>query len=105
MNIIIYLLLNRTTQGLCAYIKEQCPDEAEWAERGVVIGFDGRYNSQRFAELTTIVFLSHNFRVYQFKRMVGTPFVPYTVMRMHSLAGVMITASHNPKQENGYKVN
>ncbi|TDG49369.1 hypothetical protein AWZ03_004237 [Drosophila navojoa] len=98
------LVVIQTSQGLCAYIKEQCPDEAEWAERGVVIGFDGRYNSQRFAELTTIVFLSNNFRVFQFKRMVGTPFVPYTVMRMHSLAGVMITASHNPKQENGYKV-
>ncbi|XP_002006547.2 phosphoglucomutase-2 [Drosophila mojavensis] len=98
------LVIIQTSQGLCAYIKEQYPDEAEWAVRGVVIGFDGRYNSQRFAELTAIVFLSNNFRVYQFKRMVGTPFVPYTVMRMNSLAGVMITASHNPKQENGYKV-
>lgn len=94
----------RTAQGVCAYIKEQYPDEASWAEQGVVVGYDGRYNSQRFAELTAIVFLSQNFRVYLFRRIVPTPFVPYTVQRLSCLGGVMVTASHNPKQDNGYKV-
>ncbi|EDW60255.1 glucose 1,6-bisphosphate synthase [Drosophila virilis] len=98
------LVVIQSAQGVCAYIKEQYPDEASWAEQGVVVGYDGRYNSQRFAELTAIVFLSQNFRVYLFRRIVPTPFVPYTVQRLSCLGGVMVTASHNPKQDNGYKV-
>ncbi|XP_034475978.1 glucose 1,6-bisphosphate synthase-like [Drosophila innubila] len=98
------LVVIQAAQGLCAYLMEQYPEESMWPERGIVVGFDGRYNSQRFAELTAIVFLSSNFRVYLFERPVPTPFVPYTIQRLNCLAGVMVTASHNPKQENGYKI-
>ncbi|XP_060657247.1 glucose 1,6-bisphosphate synthase-like [Drosophila nasuta] len=98
------LVIIQSSQGLCEYLKEQYPDESVWSDRGVVIGFDGRYNSQRFAELTAITFLSNNFRVYLFKCYVPTPFIPYSIIRLNCLAGVMVTASHNPKQDNGYKI-
>ncbi|KAH8258476.1 hypothetical protein KR038_012035 [Drosophila bunnanda] len=98
------LVVIQTAQGLCEYIKTQYPNQEDWSERGVVFGFDGRYNSHRFAELSAIVFLNNDFKVYQFKRYVPTPFVPYAIIRLQCLAGVMVTASHNPKEDNGYKV-
>lgn len=73
-------------------------------ERGVVFGFDGRYNSKRFAELSTTVFLNNKIKVYLYSRTVPTPFVPFAIMQKKCLAGVMVTASHNPKEDNGYKV-
>ncbi|XP_017835874.1 glucose 1,6-bisphosphate synthase [Drosophila busckii] len=98
------LIVVQTAQGLMTYLKDQYPEPATWADQGIVVGFDARYNSQRFAELTAIVFLNNGFRVFLFRRYVATPFVPYTVTRLNCLAGVMVTASHNPKQDNGYKV-
>lgn len=94
----------RTAQGLCEYIKEQCPDKSEWAKRGIVIGYDARHHSKRFAELTAIVFLANNFRVHLYRLFVATPIVPYTIIKLQCLAGVQVTASHNPKDDNGYKV-
>ncbi|XP_068144164.1 glucose 1,6-bisphosphate synthase [Drosophila tropicalis] len=98
------LVVIQTAQGLCAYLKEQYPNEEDWKSRGIVIGYDGRYNSQRFAELTAIVFLNNNFLVYLYTRFVATPLVPFAILRLRCLAGVQVTASHNPKQDNGYKV-
>ncbi|XP_034107122.1 phosphopentomutase isoform X3 [Drosophila albomicans] len=98
------LVVVQTAQGLCAYIKEQYPDKSIWSERGIVIGYDARHNSKRFAELSAFVFLANGFRVYLFKRFVATPFVPFTIKQRNCLAGVQVTASHNPKQDNGYKV-
>ncbi|KAH8252906.1 hypothetical protein KR032_002633 [Drosophila birchii] len=98
------LVVIQTAQGLCEYIKTQYPNRDDWGERGVVFGYDGRYNSQRFAELSAIVFLNNDFKVYQYRRYVATPLVSYSVIRLQCLAGVMVTASHNPKEDNGYKV-
>ncbi|KAH8355238.1 hypothetical protein KR093_009389, partial [Drosophila rubida] len=98
------LVIIQTAQGLCAYLKKQYPDKEKWADQGVVIGYDARHNSKRFAELTSTVFVNNGFRVYLFRQFVATPFVPYTILRYNCLAGVMVTASHNPKQDNGYKV-
>ncbi|XP_064536177.1 phosphopentomutase-like isoform X1 [Drosophila montana] len=98
------LVVIQTAQGLCAYLKKQYPDESSWSDQGLVIGYDSRHNSKRFAELSSVVFLNNNFRVYLFNRYVATPFVPFTILRLGCLAGVMVTASHNPKQDNGYKV-
>ena len=61
-------------------------------------------NSCRFAELTATVFVRKNYPVKLFNTFVPTPFVPYTVRKFNCLAGVMVTASHNPKEDNGYKV-
>ncbi|KAL5293439.1 PGM2 family protein [Megaselia abdita] len=96
------LVIVQTAQGLCDYIKSVFPPTD--FERGVVFGFDGRYNSKRFAELSTTVFLNNKIKVYLYSKTVPTPFVPFAIMQKNCLAGVMVTASHNPKEDNGYKV-
>lgn len=58
----------------------------------------------RFAELSACVFLSAGIPVWLYSRTVATPFVPFAVRELQCLAGVMVTASHNPKEDNGYKV-
>ena len=70
----------------------------------VVIGYDGRHNSQRFAELSANVFVDWGLKVYMFPSTTPTPFVPFAIRRLSLDAGIMVTASHNPKQDNGYKV-
>lgn len=57
-----------------------------------------------FAELSSCVFLNEGIPVYLYGEMVPTPFVPFAISHMNLLAGVMVTASHNPKEDNGYKV-
>lgn len=71
---------------------------------GVVIGFDARRNSHRWARLTGGVFHRMGFTVYLFSSITPTPWVPFTVQKKKAAVGIMITASHNPKQDNGYKV-
>nr|CAD7592928.1 unnamed protein product [Timema genevievae] len=95
------LVIIQTTQGLVTYLQEAC---TESVLRGVAIGYDGRYNSKRFAELTTAIILNRGIPVYLFSRVCPTPFIPYTVTHFNLSAGIMITASHNPKEDNGYKV-
>ncbi|RXN25513.1 phosphoglucomutase-2 [Labeo rohita] len=101
------LTIIQTTQGFCAYL-EQCFTDLK--QRGVVIGFDARANppsggsSKRFACLAASVFISRGVPVYLFSDITPTPYVPFTVSHLGLCAGVMVTASHNPKQDNGYKV-
>lgn len=71
--------------------------------RGIVIGHDHRLNSQRFAQIVEAVF-APVMKVYVFNTLVHTPLVPFSVKTLGAACGVMITASHNPKQDNGYKV-
>lgn len=75
-----------------------------WSEQGVVIGYDARYNSKLFAELCSIVFLNNNFRVHLFGNYVATPFVPFAILELGCLAGIMVTGCHYPKNINGLKV-
>ncbi|MBS0617384.1 MAG: phospho-sugar mutase [Spirochaetes bacterium] len=70
----------------------------------VVVGYDGRHNSEKFARLAEGVFLAAGVDVYAFERIVPTPLVPFAVRRLHADGGVMITSSHNAAQYNGYKV-
>jgi phosphomannomutase len=58
----------------------------------------------RFAQLTAAIFINENIPVYLYSQMTATPFVPYCISQLNALAGVMVTASHNPKEDNGYKV-
>lgn len=60
--------------------------------------------SRSFAELSACVFLNEGIPVYLYGEMVPTPFIPFAISHMNLLAGVMVTASHNPKEDNGYKV-
>ncbi|XP_076751636.1 phosphoglucomutase 2 [Xylocopa sonorina] len=95
------LVIVQTGQGLSTYILDSIVNAAE---KGIVIGYDGRHCSKRFAELTAAIFVAKNVRVYLFSKVVPTPFIPYGVLKYKCAAGIMITASHNPKNDNGYKV-
>ncbi|XP_057686038.1 glucose 1,6-bisphosphate synthase [Corythoichthys intestinalis] len=101
------LTVIQSTQGLCVYLLKCVPDAAR---RGVVVGFDTRgqpesgCSSQRLASLTAAVLLSRDVGVHLFSSYVPTPYVPFAVKELGAAAGVMITASHNPKEDNGYKV-
>lgn len=96
------LIIVQTTQGLLQYILSQKSQGAK--QSGIVIGFDGRHNSERFAKLTASVFVARGFKVHLFSSMIPTPFVPFGVRLLGAAAGIMITASHNPKMDNGYKL-
>ncbi|XP_034024596.1 glucose 1,6-bisphosphate synthase [Thalassophryne amazonica] len=101
------LTVIQSTQGLYSYL---CTCLADVCSRGVVIGFDTRghedsgCSSERLAKLTAAVMLSRDVVVHLFSTFVPTPYVPYAVKKLGAAAGVMITASHNPKEDNGYKV-
>nr|DBA32306.1 TPA: hypothetical protein GDO54_000107 [Pyxicephalus adspersus] len=94
-------------KGMYHYLQKCFPD---LPNRGVVVGYDTRGHaasnctSQRLAKLTAAVFLSRGVQVYLFSTYVPTPFVPYAVQKLRAIAGVMVTASHNRKEDNGYKV-
>uniref|UniRef100_A0A5S6QU03 Phosphoglucomutase-2 n=1 Tax=Trichuris muris TaxID=70415 RepID=A0A5S6QU03_TRIMR len=95
------LVVVQSTQGLCDYLLTLKPDPKELS---IVIGYDVRHNSRRFAELAGTVFLRKGVKVYFFSKYVPTPMVSYAVTYYKCDAGIMITASHNPKEDNGYKV-
>ncbi|KAI9493550.1 hypothetical protein BDB00DRAFT_822476 [Zychaea mexicana] len=95
------LTVLQTSQGLAKYLLETVHDAKE---RGVVIGHDHRHHSENFARLTAAAFITLGFRVWYYHAYIHTPLVPYTVKKKKAAAGIMITASHNPKQDNGYKV-
>ncbi|KAJ0398713.1 hypothetical protein P43SY_004130 [Pythium insidiosum] len=101
------LVIIQTTQGICRYLV-QVFGEAEAKRRGMAIGYDhraaGTLNSKRFAELTAAVCVHAGFKVYLYEGFVATPLVPFCIERKQCAAGVMVTASHNPKADNGYKV-
>eukprot|EP00164_Ancoracysta_twista_P004135 GFYU01005555.1.p1 GENE.GFYU01005555.1~~GFYU01005555.1.p1 ORF type:complete len:590 (+),score=200.02 GFYU01005555.1:92-1861(+) len=95
------LIITQTAQGLAAAVQEHTPDANS---KGIVIGYDGRYNSKKWADISAGVFASRGLKVHLFNTLVPTPFVAFGVSHLKAAAGVMITASHNPKQDNGYKV-
>lgn len=97
------LVIVQTAQGLVKYVKECFPSQQD-QDRGIVLSYDGRHNSKRFADLTAVIFINENIPVYLYSRMTATPFVPYCIVQTNALCGVMVTASHNPKEDNGYKV-
>jgi len=96
------LVIIQTTQGLANYLITVHGEKVK--TMGAVIGFDARHNSSRWARLAAGVFLRKGIKVYLFSKITPTPFVPFTVQRKSAAIGVMVTASHNPKDDNGYKV-
>lgn len=89
------------TEGLARLIDEK---GSEAQKRGVVISFDSRYHSRDFAEHAARVLGAHGIQVYLFDDLRPTPELSYAVRYLHTFAGINITASHNAKQYNGYKV-
>lgn len=106
-NRINWVTVLQTSQGLAKYVLGKNP-----ARPSVVIGHDHRHNSEDFAQITASVFLTAGFQVYYLENsndsedsgLAATPFVPFAVDFYRASCGVMITASHNPAADNGYKV-
>ncbi|EEC15079.1 phosphoglucomutase/phosphomannomutase, putative, partial [Ixodes scapularis] len=101
------LVIIQTSQGLAKYLLSTLPD---CTKKGVVISYDGRYNmvmnlfTSRFARLVAVAFLQLKIPVYLFSKITPTPFVPFAIHQLGCSGGIMVTASHNPKDDNGYKV-
>ncbi|THW39315.1 hypothetical protein D6D22_06354 [Aureobasidium pullulans] len=94
------LTVIQASQGLAEYLLRS---ETDVKTRGIVIGRDARHNSDKFAKLVAAVFVAKGIPV-KWLGQVHTPLVPYTVAHLNAAAGVMVTASHNPAADNGYKV-
>lgn len=101
MNMMNVFTVMRATQGLSMYIKTL--PEADQA-RGVVISYDTRRNSRLFAEKAAAVLAKNGIKAYLFDDVHPVPMLSYAVRYLKTIAGIMITASHNPKEYNGYKV-
>lgn len=86
------------TQGYANYLKKNHKKPI------VIIGFDSRKNSEKFAKRTASILAANGVQVLIYNRLLPTPLVSYAIRRMNGAGGVMITASHNPSKYNGYKV-
>ncbi|HYK75721.1 MAG TPA: phospho-sugar mutase [Daejeonella sp.] len=91
--------IGTATQGLANYLKKKYPGQ----EVKVAVAHDSRNNSDYFARIVAEVFSANGIHVYFFKEMRPTPQLSFAIRQLHCKSGVMITASHNPKEYNGYK--
>ncbi len=94
-------VVRRVTAGLARYLLARVPDVKT---RGVVVGRDGRRMSKEFAEDTAAVLTAAGIPVHYFADVAPTPLTAYAVGALGAAAAVMVTASHNPRADNGYKV-
>jgi len=92
------VLVAQAAAGISKYLKENFDDPS------VVIGYDARKNSHVFARDSAEIFSGFGIRAYLFEDLAATPMVAYAVKSLGASAGVMVTASHNPPGDNGYKV-
>ena len=88
------------TQGLSNYLLQEF---AELEQIKVVIGHDCRNNSRKFAEISADIFTANGIKVFLFEDLRPTPEVSYAIRKLGCQSGIMLTASHNPKEYNGYK--
>jgi len=88
------------TQGLCNYLNREFKQREQIS---VVVGHDCRNNSRLFAETVANIFSANGIKVYLFEDLRPTPEISYAIRRLGCQSGVIITASHNPKEYNGYK--
>jgi phosphomannomutase len=90
-----------TSLGLARHVLAAVPNAGS---RGIIIGYDGRHMSREFAEDAALVFAAAGIRALLFTHVVPTPVTSFAVKELAAAAGVMVTASHNPPEYNGYKV-
>ena len=91
--------VGRATQGLANFILKEGTQD-----KGVVISYDSRHMSKEFSELTALCLNANGIKTYVFKELRPVPELSFAVRKLGATAGVMITASHNPPEYNGYKV-
>ena len=92
--------LGKATQGLSNYLIQSFPNK----QLKVAIAFDCRHNSQKFAKIVADVFSANNIKVFLFEDLRPTPELSFAVKHLGCDAGIVLTASHNPPEYNGYKV-
>lgn len=93
--------VKRATKGVAEYIKSL---GQEYIEKGVAISYDTRKYSDLFAMSAARVLVANGIKVYMYKAPRPVPMLSYAVRKLGTVVGIMITASHNPKEYNGYKV-
>lgn len=93
--------VRRATQGLADYINSK---GQEAKDRGVVIAYDSRRMSREFSEEAALVLGANGIKAYLFRNLHATPQLSFAIRYLHCIAGIVITASHNPAEYNGYKV-
>lgn len=91
--------VGKATKGLCEYLKNEFA-----GEKSVVIAYDSRNNSNAFAECAAEVLCYNGIKTFLFEEIMPTPVLSFSVKYLNCNAGIVITASHNPKEYNGYKV-
>ena len=91
--------VGKATQGLANYIKKNNGEE-----RGVAIAFDSRHMSKEFSEEAALILNANGIKTYLFDSLRPVPELSFAVRELNCIAGIMITASHNPPKYNGYKV-
>jgi Phosphomannomutase len=94
-------VIRKVTQGLAECVCDQGP---EGMKRGVVIAYDSRKYSPEFALEAALVLARNGVKAYLFDALRPTPELSFAVRQLHALAGIVVTASHNPKAYNGYKL-
>lgn len=92
-------VIQRATQGLANYLKKYCSSNNK-----VIIGYDTRNHSKEYAQVTSRVLKANGFQAFLFKEALPTPCVSFSVRELKCACGIVITASHNPAEYNGYKV-
>ncbi|KPU27341.1 phosphoglucomutase [Caloranaerobacter sp. TR13] len=93
--------VSKATQGLANFIVE---NGSEYVKRGVVIAHDSRHKSREFAQTAALVLAANGIKAYLFEDLRPTPELSFAVRYLKASAGIVITASHNPPEYNGYKV-
>ncbi len=96
-------VINKATQGLANYFIKTFPDKAKSGNLSAVVAYDSRNFSDVFAEATALIFAANGFKTYLFTGLRPTPELSYAVRKLGCDTGVVVTASHNPPQYNGYK--
>ena len=92
-------VVGMATQGFANYINKVCPE----GKKSVVVGHDCRNNGRMFAETVANIFSANGLQVYLFESLRPTPEISFAIRQLGCIAGVNVTASHNPKEYNGYK--
>ena len=90
----------KASQGLADYIVKSFPEK----DRKIAVSYDSRIKSDLFSKVAAGVFAANGIKVYIYSELMPTPCLSYAVRALHCAAGIMVTASHNPSEYNGYKV-
>jgi len=94
-------IVSRATQGLADFIKAE---GQHYVDKGVAIAYDCRHFSKEFAKRAALILAANNIKVYLFESLRPTPVLSFAVRTLSTASGIVVTASHNPKEYNGYKV-